>query len=64
MAHVTGESRYQATLFPEVLDEVVGRNDPVRVIDALVDSLDLAELEFSRVAAEEMGRRPTPLATC
>jgi transposase len=58
MAHVTGESRYQATLFPEVLDEVVGCNDPVRVIDAFVDSLDLAELEFSRVAAEEMGRPP------
>jgi transposase len=58
MAHVTGESRYQATLFPEVLDEVVGRNDPVRVIDAFVDLLDLAELELSRVAAEEMGRPP------
>jgi transposase len=37
---------------------VVGRNDPVRVIDAFVDSLDLAELGFSRVAAEEMGRPP------
>jgi transposase len=58
MGHVTGESRDQATLFPEVLDEVVGRNDPVRVIDAFVDSLDLAELGFSRVAAEEMGRPP------
>jgi transposase len=58
MGHVTGESRYQATMFPEVLDEVVGRNDPVRVIDAFVDSLDLAALEFSKVAAEEMGRPP------
>ena len=58
MGHVTGESRYQATLFPEVLDEVVGRNDPVRVIDAFVDSLDLAKLGFSKVAAEEMGRPP------
>jgi transposase len=58
MGHVTGESRYQATLFPEVLDDVVGRNDPVRVIDAFVDWLDLAELGFSRVAAEEMGRPP------
>ena len=58
MAHVAGQSRYQSTLFPEVLDEVVGRNDPVRVIDAFVESLDLAELGFSRVAAEEMGRPP------
>jgi len=58
MAHVNGESRYQATLFPEVLDEVVGRDDPVRVIDAFVDTLDLRELGFSKVAAEEMGRPP------
>src|SRR5258708_27284603 len=58
MAHVSGASRYQVTLFPEVLDEVVGCNDPVRVIDAFVDTLDLAKLGFSKVAAEEMGRPP------
>src|SRR5260221_2492031 len=58
MAHVSGQSRYQVTLFPEVLDEVVGGNDPVRVIDAFVDTLDLRELGFSKVAAEEMGRPP------
>jgi len=58
MAHIAGASRYQATLFPEVLDEVVGRDDPVRVIDAFVDTLDLGELGFSKVAAEEMGRPP------
>ncbi len=58
MAHVTGQSRYQTTLFPEVLDEVVGRDDPVRVIDAFVDGLDLADLGFCKVAAEEMGRPP------
>src|SRR5260221_1028707 len=58
MAHVSGQSRYQVTLFPEVLDEVVGVNDPVRVIDAFVDTLDLAVLGFSRVEAEEMGRPP------
>src|SRR2546425_235872 len=58
MAHVTGQSRYQSTLFPEVLDEVVGRDDPVRVIDAFVETLDLTALGFSKVAAEEMGRPP------
>jgi transposase len=58
MAHVSGQSRYQTTLFPEVLDEVVGAADPVRVIDAFVDTLDLAALKFSRVAAEETGRPP------
>lgn len=58
MAHMCGQSRYQTRLFPEVLDEVVGRDDPVRVIDAFVDTLDLVELGFSKVAAEEMGRPP------
>jgi transposase len=58
MAHLTGQSRYQTTLFPEILDEVVGRDDPVRVIDAFVDTLDLAELGFSKAVAEELGRPP------
>src|SRR5258708_2325841 len=58
MAHVSGQSRYQTTLFPEVLDEVVSMDDPVRVIDAFVETLDLAELGFSKVVAEELGRPP------
>ena len=58
MGHVTGQSRYQSTLFPEVLDEVVGGDDPVRVIDAFVEGLDLEELGFSKVASEETGRPP------
>lgn len=53
-----GARRYQSTLFAEVLDEVVGRDDPVRVIDAFVDGLDLEDLGFSKVAAEETGRPP------
>src|ERR1700710_2747949 len=56
MAHVTGQSRYQSTLFPEVLDEVVSVDDPVRVIDAFVEALDLAALGFSKGEAETMGR--------
>ena len=58
MGHVEGRSRYQTTLFPEVLDEVIGADDPVRVIDAFVDGLDLAELGFSKVSTEETGRPP------
>jgi transposase len=58
MAHVTGQSRYQATLFPEVLDEVIAADNQVRVTDAFVDSLDLARLEFCKVAAEATGRPP------
>src|SRR5260370_26074703 len=58
MEEVSGKSRYESTVFPEVLDEVVAFNDPVRVIDAFVDALDLEELGFSKVEAEGMGRPP------
>jgi len=58
MAHVTGQSRYQTSLFPEVLDEVIAADDPVRVIDAFVETLDLAQLGFSKVEAEATGRPP------
>ena len=58
MAHVTGQSRYQATLFPETLDEVIAADNEVRVIDALVASLDMAGLGFSKVEAAATGRPP------
>lgn len=56
MGHITGQLRDQLMLFPEALDEVVSPDDPVRVIDAFVDGLDLGELGFSGVVSEEMGR--------
>jgi transposase len=40
------------------LDEVVGADHPVRVIDAFVDTMDLRELGFSKVVAEATGRPP------
>jgi len=58
MAHIAGQSRYQSTLFPEVADDMVGADHPVRVIDAFVDALDLAGLGFSKVEAEATGRPP------
>src|SRR6266481_3420421 len=58
MAHVTGQSRYQTTLFPEALDEVIAADNEVRVVDAYVDSLDLAKLGFSKVEAAATGRPP------
>lgn len=58
MGHVSGQSRYQATLYPECLDEVIAPDSAVRVIDGFVDSLDLSELGFSKVEAEVTGRPP------
>jgi len=58
MGHVSGQSRYQTTLYAECLDEVIAPDSAVRVIDAFVDSLDLAKLGFSKVEAEATGRPP------
>jgi transposase len=58
MGHVIGHSRYQTTLYPEVLDEVIAPDGAVRVIEAFVDRLDLAGLGFSKVKAEATGRPP------
>ena len=56
MGHKIGQSREQMILFAERLDEVVGPDHPVRVIDAFVDSLDLGRLGFAKVVAEATGR--------
>src|ERR1700720_632561 len=53
---VEGVDRGQSTLFPECLDDWIDENNPVRVIDAFVDTLDLAELEFEGVEPAETGR--------
>jgi len=58
MGHVEGQSRYQSALMAPSLDEQVGAEHPVRVIDAFVDTLDLWALGFSRVVADDMGRPP------
>jgi hypothetical protein len=49
---VEGIDRGQATLFPECLEDWIDENNPVRVIDAFVDKLDLSGLGFDGVAPE------------
>ena len=39
MRHISGDSRQQATLLPDTLDDYVDEGRPVRVIDAFVDTL-------------------------
>lgn len=54
--HIKGQSRHQSTLFPEALDDFVTEENPVRVIDIFVDSLDLETLGFERVQTKVTGR--------
>ena len=53
---VEGVDRGQSTLFPECLDDWIGEENAVRVIDVFVDELDLAALGFSGVDPETTGR--------
>ena len=53
---VEGADRGQSTLFPECLDDWIDENNPVRVIDAFVDTLDLGALDFEGVVPAETGR--------
>ncbi len=58
MRHIQGEPRQQSTLFPESLDEYVSADNPVRVIDAFIDSLDMVELGFTLAMTKDTGRKP------
>jgi len=53
---VEGTDRGQSTLLPECLDDWIDENNPVRVIDAFVEALNLGELGFAGVEPEITGR--------
>jgi transposase len=53
---VEGADRGQSTLLPECLDDWVDESNPVRVIDAFVEALDLADLGFDGVEPSATGR--------
>lgn len=53
---VAGVDREQSTLLPAYLDDFIAESNPVRVIDAFVDALDLAALGFEGVEPAATGR--------
>ena len=48
MGHIVGEGRGQSALFPLCLEDLIPADHACRVIDAFVDSLDMAALGFVR----------------
>jgi transposase len=54
--HVEGDDRRQRILLPGMLDEYVGEDNPVRFIDAFVDTLDVKKLGFKHSLPSETGR--------
>src|SRR5580658_9869842 len=57
--YVVGRDRSQSTLFPEVLDDYIAEDNPVRVVDVFVDELDPKDLGFEGAEPEVTGRKET-----
>ncbi len=53
---IEGEDRGQGTLLPELLDDYVSGDNPVRVVDVFVEELDLGSLGFGRMQPAKTGR--------
>jgi transposase len=58
---VAGADRGQSTLLPECLDDWIDEENPVRVIDAFVDALDLAGLGFDGVESVRLSPDYLPI---
>lgn len=58
MSYIQGVNRQQTVLFPEVLDDYISPQNPVRVLDAYVDELSMEDLGFTHAQPEATGRPP------
>lgn len=56
MPYIKGESRGQLTLLPESLEDYVTEENPVRVIDAFVNKLDIKSMGFIKHTPSKDGR--------
>jgi transposase len=56
MQHIQGGDRNQTLLLPGAVDDYVGRENPVRFIEAFVDQCDLQAAGFRRVQPKDTGR--------
>jgi transposase len=53
---IEGAERSQSVLFPERLEDWIGEDNPVRMIDVFVDEMDLGVLGFERSLPADTGR--------
>ena len=53
---VEGANRNQATLLPECLEDFIAEDNPVRIVDAFVDELQLTSLGFDGATPAITGR--------
>jgi len=58
MKYINGQNREQIILLPDCIDDLIGQDNPVRVIDAFIDGLNLEECCFKRALPNSTGRPP------
>jgi transposase len=58
MQHIIGTPREQITLFPEAIEDYISPDNPVRFMDAFVDSLEMVDLGFQHATVKDTGRPP------
>ena len=61
---VEGEDRRQSFLLPELLDDYVTEDNPVRVVEGFIDELELGALGFEGVPPASTGGRPITPRRC
>ena len=54
--HVDGIDRDQTILFPDTLNKYVDKENPVRFIDAFIESLNIEKLGFKHAQPNDVGR--------
>ena len=57
MDFIIGNNRHQGMLLPDCIEDYVDENNPVRVIDAYVDTLDFENLGFNTVSYTHLSDR-------
>jgi transposase len=55
-SYIEGTSRNQTFLLPKTIEEYVEADNPVRFIDAYVNTLDMEKLGFTHSTPQELGR--------
>ena len=56
MEYIKGQDRGQKTMLPDCIDDLIGQDNPIRVIDAFVDALDFKATGFKRPKPNDTGR--------
>lgn len=56
MIYIKGHDRAQITMLPDCINDLIGQDNPIRVIDAFIDSLDMKKAGFQRPVPNSTGR--------